>query len=122
MLPSDLNYSVEELTLNETDSPYAKWFKKLSPDIAAKVVTAKLRMQLGNFCNVDWFRGIGEYKIDYGSGWRIYIAKEGERIIVLLGGGSKKGQQKDIDRAVALWTQYKRLKSAQRKAKDQVKE
>jgi hypothetical protein len=47
------------------------------PDVAAKVVTAKLRMQQGNLSSVEWFRGIGEYKIDYGPGWRIYLAKDG---------------------------------------------
>lgn len=122
MLPSNYNYSVEELILDGAESPYSKWFRQLSPDVAAKVVTAKLRMQLGNFCNVDWFRGIGEYKIHYGSGWRIYIAKEGDRIIVLLGGGSKKRQQNDIERAVALWKVYKQLKTARRISKDQGRE
>lgn len=68
-------------------------------------------MQLGNLSNVEWFRGIGEYKIDFGPGWRIYLAKDGIQIIVLLGGGSKKGQQKDIDRAVELWDDYKRRKA-----------
>jgi hypothetical protein len=58
-----------------------------------------------------WFRGIGEYKIDFGPGWRIYLARDGIQIIVLLGGGSKKGQQKDIDRAVELWEDYKRRKA-----------
>lgn len=75
------------------------------------MATAKLRMQLGNLSNVEWFRGIGEYKIDFGPGWRIYLAKDGIQIIVLLGGGSKKGQQKDIDRAVELWDDYKRRKA-----------
>ncbi len=78
--------------------------------MAAKVVTAKLRMQQGNLSSVEWFRGIGECKIDFGAGWRIYIAKDGLQLIVLLGGGSKKGQQRDIDRAVGLWHDYKQRK------------
>jgi DNA-binding phage protein len=40
-----------------------------------------------------------EFKIDYGAGWRIYLAKDGLEIIVLLGGSSKKSQQRDIDKA-----------------------
>ena len=59
---------------------------------------------------VSRFRGIGECKIDFGAGWRIYIAKDGLQLIVLLGGGSKKGQQRDIDRAVGLWHDYKQRK------------
>ena len=77
------------------------------------MTTAKLRMQLGNLSNVEWFRGIGEYKIDFGAGWRIYLAKDGIQIIVLLGGGSKKTQQRDIDQALALWAEYKVRKAAQ---------
>lgn len=107
---------IRELLLDDGSSPYADWFNGLSPDAAAKVATAKVRMQLGNLSNVEWFRGIGEYKIDFGPGWRIYLARDGVQIIVLLGGGTKKGQQKDIDRAVELWEDYKRRKA--RFAKD----
>jgi putative addiction module killer protein len=69
-------------------------------------------MQMGNVSNIEWFRGMGEYKIDYGAGWRIYLAKDGLEIIVLLGGGSKKSQQRDIDQALTLWEDYKRRKKA----------
>jgi putative addiction module killer protein len=70
--------AVQELLLEDGSSPYADWFNGLPPDVAAKVVTAKLRMQQGNLSSVEWFRGIGEYKIDYGPGWRIYLAKDGQ--------------------------------------------
>ena len=75
------------------------------------------RMELGNLSNVEWFRGIGEYKIDWGPGYRIYLAKDGLKIIVLLGGGNKKRQQNDIDQAVELWEDYKRRKSQIQKGK-----
>jgi putative addiction module killer protein len=71
-------------------------------------------MEQGNLSSVEWFRGIGEYKIDWGPGYRIYLAKDGLKIIVLLGGG-KKRQQKDIDRALALWDDYKRRKALAKK-------
>lgn len=105
-------YQVVELLLENGASPYADWFNDLPPDVAAKVTTAVLRMRQGNLSRVEWFRGIGEYKIDYGPGWRIYLAKDGLQILVLLGGGSKKGQQADIDRALSLWDHYKRRKAA----------
>ncbi len=107
-----MTYQVLELLQQDGASPYAQWFDTLVPDVAAKITTAKLRMQLGNLSNVEWFRGIGEYKIDFGAGWRIYLAKDGLKIIILLGGGSKKTQQRDIDTALALWADYKRRKSA----------
>ena len=70
--------------------------------------------QLSNF---DWFRGIGEYKIDWGPGLRIFLAKDGLKIIILIGGGTKKRQQQDIDHAVALWEDYKRRKASTQKGK-----
>ena len=82
---------------------------------AAKVTTAKVRMEQGNLSSVKWFRGIGEYRIDWGPGYRIYLAKDGLKIIILLGGGTKKAQQKDIQRAVALWEDYQRRKAKETK-------
>lgn len=106
---------VLELLREDGTSPYAEWFGALDAIAAAKATTAKLRMEQGNLSNVEWFRGIGEYKIDWGPGYRIYLAKDGLRIIVLLGGGTKKGQQRDIDRAVELWEDYKRRKAKEAK-------
>ena len=110
-------FQVLELLLDDGLSPYAHWFDGLAPDIAAKVATAKYRMQQGNLSSVEWFRGIGEYKIDWGPGLRIYLAKDGLKIIILIGGGTKKRQQQDIDQAVALCEDYKRRKASTRQGK-----
>ncbi len=79
---------------------------------AAKVTTAKLRLQQGNLSNVKWFSGIGEYRIDWGPGYRIYLGRDGKEILILLGGGIKKGQQLDIKRAIKLWDSYRIRKGA----------
>jgi putative addiction module killer protein len=113
MLLCGVSFKVLELQLDSGVSPYARWFVGLDPVVAAKVATAKYRMQQGNLSSIEWFRGIGEYKINYGAGWRIYLAKDGTEIIILLGGGSKNRQQRDIDRAVDLWEQYKKKKAIQ---------
>jgi putative addiction module killer protein len=105
-----MNYRVVEFLLEDGSSPYADWFATLDPVAAAKVTVAKVRIEQGNLSNVEWFRGIGEYKIDWGPGYRVYLARDGKTIIVLLGGGTKKRQQKDIDRAVKLLESYKRRK------------
>lgn len=73
---------------------------------------AKVRLELGNTSNISWFRGIGDYKIDWGPGYRLYLAKEGESLIVLFGGSTKKDQQKAIDQAVSLHDEYKARKKA----------
>ena len=102
---------VKELLLDDGSSPFAEWFDSLEAQGAAKVAVAVARIEQGNLSNVEWFRGIGEYKIDWGPGLRIYLAREGLTIIVLIGGGTKRRQQHDIDRAVASWEDYKRRRA-----------
>lgn len=97
-----MKIKVEEYLLENGDSPYRKWFAALNAQAAAKVVTAKLRLEMGNTSSVKWFAGIGEYVIDWGPGYRIYLAKDGEQLIILFGGGTKRIQQRDIDQAKKL--------------------
>ena len=103
-------HQVVEYIDRNGNSPYAKWFQSLDAAAAAKVTVAVLRMTQGNLSNVKWFSGIGEYKIDFGPGYRIYLSRDGERLIILLGGGSKKMQQKDIESACEIWVEYKTRK------------
>jgi putative addiction module killer protein len=102
---------VREYVDSKGRSPYAVWFDRLNPHAAAKVATALTRLAGGNFSNV---RGVGsgmfEYKIDFGPGYRIYFGKYGERLVIVLGGGTKKRQQYDIAAALANWQDYKRRK------------
>ena len=53
----------------------------------------------------------------WGPGLRIYLAKDGLKTIILIGGGTKKRQQQDIDQAVALWDDHKRRKASTRQGK-----
>lgn len=103
---------VEEYVREDKSQPYKDWFNTLSPQAAAKVAVAKLRMELGNTSNIKWFDGMGEYVIDWGPGYRIYLVKDGDTLIVLLGGGTKRGQQRDIDRAKELLAEYKARKKS----------
>ncbi len=104
---------VLEYIREDGSSPYRKWFDGLNPNAAAKVTVAKARLESGNVSNIKWFSGIGEYRIDWGPGYRIYLAREGGRLIILLGGGTKKNQQNDIDRAMELYKEYKERKKQQ---------
>jgi len=101
---------VEEYLREDASSPYKQWFDGLSAQVAAKVTVAKLRMELGNTSNIKWFDGLGEYVIEWGPGYRIYLAKDGDTLIVLFGGGTKRGQQRDIDKAKILLAEYKARK------------
>lgn len=108
---------IEEYIREDASNPYEKWFDSLDAQAAAKVTTAKLRMALGNTSSIKWFDGLGEYVIDWGPGYRIYLAKDGDTLIVLFGGGTKRGQQRDIDQAKALLVEYKaRKKTLARKS------
>jgi putative addiction module killer protein len=111
------SFQVKELLLADGDSPFAQWFNGLEAVAAAKVRVAITRMEQGNLSNVTWFRGIGEYKMDWGPGLRIYLAKDGVKLIILVGGGTKKRQQQDINQAVALWEDYKRRKASHLRGK-----
>ena len=106
--------TVVEYVREDVSNPYRAWFDGLHAQAAAKVATATLRLELGNVSRVKWIGTIGEYRIDWGPGYRIYLAKDGDRLIILLGGGAKKRQQTDIDRAKALWLEYKMRKAAAR--------
>ncbi len=53
-------------------------------------------------------------RMDFGPGYRIYFGEDGERIVILLGGGTKKRQQNDIDNARELWREYKNQKREER--------
>ena len=106
-----MNIRVEEYIRADGSNPYKSWFDSLDAQAAAKVVTAKLRMELGNTSSVKWFAGIGEFIIDWGPGYRICLAKDGENLVVLFGGGTKRRQQANIDRAKTLHAEYKARKT-----------
>lgn len=93
-----MSYNVEEYLREDGTSPYEEWFMGLDTIAAAKITIVKLKLEQGNLSNVRWFRGIGEYRLDWGPGYRVYIGRDGERLIILLGGGTKKGQQKISNR------------------------
>jgi putative addiction module killer protein len=102
---------VREYNDREGQSPYAAWFNQLNAQAAAKVATALARLAAGNFSNVKGVGfGIFECRIDFGPGYRVYFGKDGERLVILLGGGTKKRQQHDIRNALDNWHDYKRRK------------
>ena len=103
-----------EYIKEDGSNPYKKWFDALNAQAAAKVAVAKARMELGNTSNIKWFDGIGEYRIEWGPGYRIYLIQDGKQLIILLGGGTKKRQQQDIKKAKALYIEYKTRKKRDR--------
>jgi len=90
---------------------FTGWFDRLNSEAARRVTTALYRVGLGNFSNVKGVgSGVLECRVDFGPGYRVYFGKDGEQIVILLAGGTKKRQQADIETAKALWADYKRRK------------
>jgi putative addiction module killer protein len=107
-----MRLTVVEYIRADQSNPYREWFDGLDPQAAAKVATAILRLEMGNTSRVKWIGVIGEYRIDWGPGYRIYLAREGSALIVLFWGGTKRRQRADIRRAEELFAEYKARKAA----------
>lgn len=104
---------VREYLDRDGHSPYAAWSDRLNREAAAKVAAALARVQQGNFSKAKGVgAGVYGYRIDFGPGYRIYFGKDGERFVILVGGGTKKRQQGDIKTALARWQDYKQRKGA----------
>ena len=78
-------------------SPFSKWLRSLHVQAAAKVTTVLERIADGNLSNVKPVgAGVLENRIDFGPGYRIYFGRDGDQLVILLGGGTKKRQQADM--------------------------
>jgi len=103
---------IKEYLYEDGTSPLRTWFDGLEARAAAKVAVAQTKLELGQFGNLKPVgEGVFEYRIDYGPGYRIYLAHDGVQYIILLGGGDKTTQDADIKTAKALWAAYKRRKA-----------
>jgi len=105
---------IKEYIRKDNSNPYEKWFNTLNSQAAAKVAVAIAKIELGNISNIKWFDGIGEYRINWGPGYRIYLAQDGKELIILFGGGTKKKQSADINKAKELHEEYKARKKGKR--------
>lgn len=101
----DLRYYVA----GDGNSPFEEWFSALEAAAAAKVSVALARLEQGAFSNVKAVgEGVLEYRIDWGPGYRVYFGRDGGSLVILLTGGTKRRQQRDIATAKANWADYRR--------------
>ena len=106
-IPTEIRYYVA----TGGQAHFADWFADLEVVARAKVTRALVRLEQGNFSNVKSVgEGVLEFRIDFGPGYRIYFGRDGETLVILLTGGTKKRQQRDIDAAHAYWQDYKQSK------------
>jgi putative addiction module killer protein len=83
---------------------YEKWFAKLADQVARSRIAIRIRrLSLGSFGDVKPVgSGVSELRIDYGPGYRVYFARRGETLVILLAGGDKRTQERDIAQAKRL--------------------
>src|SRR5437868_893190 len=88
---------------------FGEWLRDLADDRArAKVAVRILRLAAGNFGDSKALReGVSELRINWGPEYRVYFAKDGRSIVLLLCGGDKRRQSADIDRAIEYWKDSK---------------
>ncbi len=102
-------YSIEYYLTTHGRKPFKEWLDGLRDITARQKVRIRLdRVRLGNLGrNRSVGEGVYELKIDYGPGYRVYYGLEGKTVILLLVGGDKSSQEKDIARAQSYWNDHK---------------
>jgi len=87
---------------NDGSEPFSEWLNGLDKQIQRRIRVIIARLEAGNFSAVKWIGGnLGEYRLDTGPGYRIYMARRGHDEMVLLIGGDKRSQSQDIRKAKA---------------------
>ena len=94
-------------------NPFERWYEKLEEDTRARVAVTLDRLKRGNLAAKGVGAGVMELRLDFGPGYRVYFGRDGETLVILLGGGTKKRQQADIESAQHLWREYKQRKREQ---------
>ena len=98
-----MDYNTVVVEIRQTEV-YARWFRRLRDRQARVRIDSRIRrMSLGNFGDVTPVgEGVSEIRIDYGPGYRVYYTQRGQALVVLLAGGDKDSQDRDIQRALDL--------------------
>jgi len=105
-----MNEAIEILIYEDASgkSPYKSWFNKLDTTTQLIIDNRLSRVRLGNFGDCEPVKeGVFELKFKYGPGYRIYFGKINNTIILLINGGNKGNQSRDIEKAKQYWIQYK---------------
>ncbi len=104
----DEKYRIEIYQRQNGAVPFRDWLGSLRDLRAVARIRARLtRIRAGNFGKVRALGGgVSELKIDHGPGYRVYCAMAGQTVVLLLIGGDKSTQRRDIDTAKGYWREY----------------
>jgi putative addiction module killer protein len=94
---------------SEGRTPFNEWLDELDDqNIVARVLARLARVRRGNLGDCKSVgEGVSELRVDYGPGYRVYFAQKGQTLVILLCGGDKRTQEKDIQRAKQYWHDFK---------------
>lgn len=108
MSPNNPMYELVVYVTEDGKAPFDDWFDGLNTPAALKVRTALARIETGNLGDVKPVgEGVSERRIPFGPGYRVYFGQDGDTLVILLCGGTKKRQSNDIDQAKRYWDDYK---------------
>ena len=100
-------YTITEYVTQRGRSPFKRWFDRLPAEQASRIDRALSQMAVGNLGDVRHVGGhVLEYRIHSGPGFRIYFGRDGRDLVILLIGGDKSSQTRDIRRAKEYWNDY----------------
>jgi len=102
-------FEIREYIARNGRAPFSSWLDGLKDVRTRARIRARLnRIRLGNFGDCKPVgNGVFELRLAFGPGYRVYFGREGEQLILLLGGGDKSTQDRDIEKARLAWTDYR---------------
>ncbi len=104
---------LREYLTRKGKSPFADWLISLRDVKARAIIRVRLdRLRLGNWGDCKSVgAGVQELRVDFGPGYRVYFGQDGDILVLLLCGGTKKSQPKDIQKAKEYWQDYQERKN-----------
>jgi putative addiction module killer protein len=109
-----MTFKVFDYLADDGHDPFKEWIGNLQDRQArARILLRIHRMAAGNFGDCKPVaEGVWELRIDHGAGYRVYYARTGEKLVIILAGGDKRRQQADINTALEYWKNWKRKNKA----------
>lgn len=104
-----MTLTVREYIASQGANPFRDWLNSLDLGVKARIQARVLRFENGNLGDHKSVGGgVWEARLDFGPGYRLYFGKDGFSVILLLTGGDKGSQSRDIRAAQSYWANYRR--------------
>jgi len=106
-----MKLAIREYVTPQGKNPFREWLKNLDMVVQARIQARVLRFESGNLGDHKSVGGgVWEARLDFGPGYRLYLGKDGVAVVLLLVGGDKRSQSKDIAAAKRCWQDFREAK------------